>query len=164
MCGKHDLMMFRNPHGCTEFKGAWRDGSKEWSQNPSAAKELNYVPDPNDGLFWMAKDDAFRYFQTFYALLKPMQGEMAAKKVVEQGSQAKRPVSEIKKANLEIKKAVSAGLCGRASPAHMRRDSRTSALELTPTSAPGTRAHLRRDLPAHLRRDWSTSALGLARR
>ena len=56
-------MMFRNPHGCTEFKGAWRDGSKEWSQNPSAAKELNYVPDPNDGLFWMAKDDAFRYFQ-----------------------------------------------------------------------------------------------------
>ena len=63
VCGKHDLMMFRNPHGCTEFKGAWRDGSKEWSQNPSAAKELNYVPDPNDGLFWMAKDDAFRYFQ-----------------------------------------------------------------------------------------------------
>ncbi len=28
-----------------------------------APQELNYVPDPNDGLFWMAKDDAFRYFQ-----------------------------------------------------------------------------------------------------
>jgi hypothetical protein len=87
-------MMFRNPHGCTEFRGSWRDGSKEWDENPSAATELNYVPDPNDGLFWMAKDDAFRYFQTFYALLKPMEGEMVAKKVVEQGQEVKEQHEE----------------------------------------------------------------------
>jgi len=65
VCGQHDLMMFRNPHGKTEFKGEWHDGSVEWQQNPTAAQELNYRSDPNDGLFWISKKDAFRYFQTF---------------------------------------------------------------------------------------------------
>ena len=72
VCGQHDLMMFRNPHGKTEFKGEWHDGSVEWQQNPTAAQELNYRSDPNDGLFWISKKDAFRYFQTFSPIpLKP---------------------------------------------------------------------------------------------
>ena len=61
------MKLFRNPHGRTEFNGAWRDGSKEWRDNPTAAAELNHKPDPNDGLFWISKKDVFLYFQSVFA-------------------------------------------------------------------------------------------------
>jgi hypothetical protein len=57
-------MLYRNPHGRTEFRGEWHDGSAEWTENPGAAAELHYTPDPNDGLFWISKRDAFKYFQS----------------------------------------------------------------------------------------------------
>ena len=63
--------------------GIPKKGSKEWSDNPTAAAELNYTPDPDDGLFWISKRDAFRYYQSFYVLLKAMDVEMAAKSVAE---------------------------------------------------------------------------------
>jgi hypothetical protein len=44
--------------------------------------------------------------QTFYVLLKPMEGEKPAKAVVEHGPDAKKPVSETKASNLQIKLAV----------------------------------------------------------
>ena len=206
------------------------------------------VQDPNDGLFWMARDDALRYFQTFYVLLKPMQaapktraptrvrthsctharthvhthtrvraythartqthvllsrcrrptyivrararilcesisaharvrahgthtrawqGEMVAKKVVDQGVSKPKPVSDVKKANLEIKNAVHAHPPTHPHTrlhAHTRAPARarapTASLAITigpahvcagidrPTSAPGpTGPHLRRDRP-----------------
>jgi hypothetical protein len=66
VCGNpaNDLMLYRNPHGRTEFRGEWHDGSAEWTENPGAAAELHYTPDPNDGLFWISKRDAFKYFQS----------------------------------------------------------------------------------------------------
>ena len=48
-------------------QGAWRDGSKEWRDNPTAKAELNYEFDPNDGLFWISKQDAFRHYQACIA-------------------------------------------------------------------------------------------------
>ncbi len=47
MCGAHDLLLFRNPHGCTEFGGAWHDGSKEWDENPTAKEVREYSESPH---------------------------------------------------------------------------------------------------------------------
>ncbi len=132
VCGKFDLMLFRNPHGKTEFQGEWHDGSKEWQQHPTAAQELNYTQDPNDGLFWISKADAFRYFQTcrlprivhpvcsrdcslrcwlgrFYVLCKSMESPLSAKRVVTHGhdGNAKQvsEVSEIRRINREFNNA-----------------------------------------------------------
>jgi len=37
------------------------------SRNPSTLtpQELAYTPDPDDGMFWMTKEDAFLHFWTF---------------------------------------------------------------------------------------------------
>lgn len=52
------LVKLRNPWGDEhEWKGAWSDGSKEWTENPTFAEELNYVPKANDGVFWMEWSD-----------------------------------------------------------------------------------------------------------
>ena len=51
----------RNPWSKFEWKGAWSDGSKEWTENPNIAKELNHE-DKDDGIFWMLFDDFVDYF------------------------------------------------------------------------------------------------------
>ena len=57
------LVKLRNPWGNEhEWKGAWSDGSKEWTENPTFAAELNYVPKANDGVFWMEWSDFSKYF------------------------------------------------------------------------------------------------------
>ncbi len=48
VCGAHDLLLFRNPHGCTEFDGAWHDGSKEWDENPTAKEVREYSQSPRE--------------------------------------------------------------------------------------------------------------------
>ena len=57
------LIKLRNPWGnSAEWKGAWSDGSKEWTENPTFAEELKYVPDANDGIFWMEWSDFAKNF------------------------------------------------------------------------------------------------------
>lgn len=60
--GGKRFIKVRNPWSTFEWKGAWSDGSKEWEENPAIAKELGYVNDRDDGVFWMLFDDFCDYF------------------------------------------------------------------------------------------------------
>ena len=56
------LVKLRNPWGDHEWSGKWSDGSTEWTDNPEIAKEVGYVENKSDGMFWMSWDD----FQDFF--------------------------------------------------------------------------------------------------
>ena len=58
------LIQLRNPWGSFEWKGAWSDGSKEWSKNPAVKAMIRPKDDANDGIFWMCYDDFLKHFDT----------------------------------------------------------------------------------------------------
>jgi hypothetical protein len=70
VCGKFNMVPFRNPWGSGEFDGVggcaqWHDGGAMWDEYPDAMDdELDYSPDPDDGLFWMEFKDACYYFES----------------------------------------------------------------------------------------------------
>ena len=55
LLGQTRLIRLRNPWGSYEWKGAWSDGSKEWSDNPLVKMRLR-PKDEDDGTFWMPWD------------------------------------------------------------------------------------------------------------
>mmetsp|Transcript_7006 Transcript_7006/g.17882 ORF Transcript_7006/g.17882 Transcript_7006/m.17882 type:complete len:470 (-) Transcript_7006:265-1674(-) len=61
--GGTKLLKLRNPWGTFEWKGAWSDGSKEWSDHPGIKREVDYK-DTDDGTFWMEYRDFKRRFNT----------------------------------------------------------------------------------------------------
>lgn len=61
MGGGHKLVKLRNPWARGEWRGAWSDGSKEWSKHPAIAHEVEYT-DANDGSFWMSYEDFSNVF------------------------------------------------------------------------------------------------------
>lgn len=57
-----EMVRCRNPWGGTEWKGAWSDGSEEWSKvSDSEKKELGITIDDN-GEFWMSFEDFCKNF------------------------------------------------------------------------------------------------------
>ncbi|TGO61118.1 hypothetical protein BOTNAR_0134g00170 [Botryotinia narcissicola] len=60
--GGQRLVLLRNPWGEGEWKGAWRDGSKEWT--PEWMKKLEHRFG-DEGSFWMSYNDLLKKFQTF---------------------------------------------------------------------------------------------------
>eukprot|EP00961_Rhodomonas_salina_P238204 3219645-Rhodomonas_salina.1 len=74
VCGKFDMLLFRNPHDKTEYSGEWRDGGEQWARNPDVKQALGHQENPNDGLFWMSKEEAFKYYQDFFVCAKSMRG------------------------------------------------------------------------------------------
>lgn len=56
------LILLRNPWGRGEWKGAWADGSKEWS--PEWMKKLGHKFG-EDGEFWICYEDLLRHYQCF---------------------------------------------------------------------------------------------------
>ncbi|KAB8290791.1 hypothetical protein EYC80_008428 [Monilinia laxa] len=56
------LVLLRNPWGEGEWKGAWSDGSKEWT--PEWMKKLEHTFG-DDGSFWMSYNDLLKKYQTF---------------------------------------------------------------------------------------------------
>jgi len=61
------LLRLRNPWGKKEWRGAWSDGSKEWSmpENGGLQQELEYEF-LDDGTFWMEYQDFTREFSKLY--------------------------------------------------------------------------------------------------
>jgi calpain-15 len=53
------LVELRNPWGKSEWKGAWSDGSKEWTEQ--LKKQLK-VHEADDGVFHMTYDDFLKYY------------------------------------------------------------------------------------------------------
>lgn len=53
--GKTKLVRLRNPWGRFEWKGAWSDGAREWTDHPLVRMRLR-PEDADDGSFWMPWD------------------------------------------------------------------------------------------------------------
>ncbi|KAI6086810.1 cysteine proteinase [Hypoxylon rubiginosum] len=58
----HRLVLLKNPWGKGEWKGAWSDGSKEWTAE--WLLKLNHRFG-DDGNFWISYDDLLRKYQAF---------------------------------------------------------------------------------------------------
>jgi len=56
----HRLLKIRNPWGCGEWKGKWRDDDPAWT--PEMKQQLNIV-EADDGLFFMEMDDFVKHFE-----------------------------------------------------------------------------------------------------
>ena len=62
----HDLLQVRNPWGSGEFEsGEWDDDGPGWEQHPEVAEALGFVA-ADDGVFWVSKEEFFRFFPTLY--------------------------------------------------------------------------------------------------
>ena len=67
-----DLIKVRNPWGKGEFEsGNWDDDGPGWVQYPQVKAALNPVV-CDDGIFWVDKDEFFKYFKTLYLCAKDM--------------------------------------------------------------------------------------------
>ncbi|OQV14025.1 Calpain-B [Hypsibius exemplaris] len=60
--GKIPCIRLRNPWGASEWKGAFSDGSKEWSFVPENVKKQLDVSFKEDGEFWMSFPDVLTHF------------------------------------------------------------------------------------------------------
>lgn len=68
------LIQLKNPWGRHEWKGAWADGSKEWTskrknmiyQHMKAKGTLQTNVGEEDGIFWMSLTDFFLHFEDLY--------------------------------------------------------------------------------------------------
>lgn len=62
-----DLLLVRNPwgHGGGLTNGLFMTGGPGWKKYPSVGYELAPIPE-DTGLFWLTKDEFFRYFPTIY--------------------------------------------------------------------------------------------------
>jgi len=62
----------RNPHGRGEITtGEFDDDGPGWAAYPQIAAELQHVA-ADDGIFWLTKQEFFRYFETLYVCAKDM--------------------------------------------------------------------------------------------
>jgi len=59
----HKLLKMRNPWGEGEWKGAWSDGSRDWT---TRMKRLLDYKDADDGIFWMSFADFTSEFAKIY--------------------------------------------------------------------------------------------------
>ena len=67
-----DLIRVRNPWGKGEFQsGKWDDDGPGWQEYPQVKAALKPVA-ADDGVFWVSKDEFFKYFPTIYVCAKDM--------------------------------------------------------------------------------------------
>jgi len=61
-----DLIKLRNPWGSGEMaKGKWDDDGPGWAEYPQI-KQLLRPEVADDGIFWVSKEEFFKYFRTIY--------------------------------------------------------------------------------------------------
>ena len=67
-----DLIKMRNPHGRGEITtGEFDDDGPGWAAYPQIKAKLQHVA-ADDGIFWLTKQEFFRYFETLYLCAKDM--------------------------------------------------------------------------------------------
>ncbi|ACO60753.1 predicted protein [Micromonas commoda] len=67
-----DMVQVRNPHGHGELEnGYWDDDGPGWDEHPGVKKALRPVQ-RDDGIFWMSKEEFFKYFGSIYLCAKDM--------------------------------------------------------------------------------------------
>eukprot|EP00928_Gymnodinium_smaydae_P040300 TRINITY_DN27349_c0_g1_i1.p1 TRINITY_DN27349_c0_g1~~TRINITY_DN27349_c0_g1_i1.p1 ORF type:complete len:792 (-),score=188.03 TRINITY_DN27349_c0_g1_i1:160-2535(-) len=64
---KFDLIKVRNPWGNGEFnEGKWDDDGPNWKRYPKVREALKPTLGVDDGVFWVEKDEFFKYFKVIY--------------------------------------------------------------------------------------------------
>jgi len=64
---RFDMIKMRNPWGCQEFdSGGWGDDGPKWKQHPEVFKACGSPVPADDGVFWMERDNFFKYFTSVY--------------------------------------------------------------------------------------------------
>jgi len=67
-----DLIKVRNPWGKGEFaSGMWSDDGAGWKSYPEVKRICKPV-NANDGMFWLTKEEFFKYFKTIYLCAQDM--------------------------------------------------------------------------------------------
>uniref|UniRef100_A0A7S3U8F0 Calpain catalytic domain-containing protein n=1 Tax=Strombidinopsis acuminata TaxID=141414 RepID=A0A7S3U8F0_9SPIT len=67
-----DMIRVRNPWGKGEFKsGLWTDEGEGWTKYPEVREACKPVV-ANDGVFWVEKEEFFKYFKTIYLCAQDM--------------------------------------------------------------------------------------------
>jgi len=67
-----DLIKVRNPWGRGEFEsGMWDDDGPGWTEHPKVKEALKPVA-ADDGIFWVSKQEFFKYFPTIYLCASDM--------------------------------------------------------------------------------------------
>jgi len=62
-----DMVKMRNPWGQHEFEdGGWTEGGPNWTRYPEVYEACGRPVTKDDGVFWMAKENFFKYFGTIY--------------------------------------------------------------------------------------------------
>ena len=62
-----DLAKIRNPWGSGEFEsGMWDDNGPGWTDYPDVKVALNPELGVDDGVFWVSREEFFKYFTTVY--------------------------------------------------------------------------------------------------
>ena len=62
----------RNPHGRGEIStGEFDDDGPGWAAYPQIKAKLQHIA-ADDGIFWLTKQEFFRYFETLYLCAKDM--------------------------------------------------------------------------------------------
>ena len=62
-----DLAKVRNPWGQGEFEsGQWDDDGPGWTEHPEVQDALQPALGVDDGVFWVSREEFFRYFKTIY--------------------------------------------------------------------------------------------------
>merc|ERR1712048_513240 len=62
-----DMVKMRNPWGSQEFEcGGWTDGGHNWKKFPEVYEACGRPEARDDGIFWMAKENFFKYFKQVY--------------------------------------------------------------------------------------------------
>ena len=62
-----DLAKVRNPWGSGEFEsGLWDDDGPGWEEHPEVKEALKPDLGVDDGVFWVSKEEFFKYFHTVY--------------------------------------------------------------------------------------------------
>jgi len=64
---QYDMVKMRNPWGCQEFdSGGWGDDGPMWKKNPEVFKACGRPKPADDGVFWMERQNFFKYFTSVY--------------------------------------------------------------------------------------------------
>eukprot|EP00929_Paragymnodinium_shiwhaense_P038888 TRINITY_DN20488_c0_g1_i1.p1 TRINITY_DN20488_c0_g1~~TRINITY_DN20488_c0_g1_i1.p1 ORF type:complete len:1316 (+),score=273.32 TRINITY_DN20488_c0_g1_i1:27-3950(+) len=79
-----DMIQLRNPWGAQEYEcGGWTDGGPNWKRYPEVYQACGRPQACDDGIFWMQREDFFKYFSTIYVCAHDMANFVAATRSVD---------------------------------------------------------------------------------
>mmetsp|Transcript_15508 Transcript_15508/g.23674 ORF Transcript_15508/g.23674 Transcript_15508/m.23674 type:complete len:134 (+) Transcript_15508:2-403(+) len=75
---EYDMIQMRNPWGSQEYSaGIWKDGGSGWKKYPKVYEACGKPVIADDGIFWIQREDFFKYFKSIYVCAKDMKAHLS---------------------------------------------------------------------------------------